>query len=222
MNPAHESESRAPLSSPSEVAETLRACGCCGLLQRVPEVPENAVVRCVRCRTEIPVPGQRAYGNQRTAALALGALVLYPLAITLPILEIEKFGHHQESSIVQGTISLLSGGQWLLGLVVLTCSLVFPLGKLLALLVLSAGGKSLGQEHRAFTYHLVEWTGRWGMLDVLLVAVLVAALKLGDLVEVHAGLGALLFSVTVVLSLLASASFEPHLLWHDESSSEAA
>jgi uncharacterized paraquat-inducible protein A len=74
----------------------------------------------------------------------------------------------------------------------------------------------LGRKHRAWTYHLVEWTGRWGMLDVLLVAILVAALKVGDLVEVHAGPAALAFTCCVVLSLLAAACFDPHSLWDTE------
>ena len=72
--------------------------------------------------------------------------------------------------------------------------------------------------HRALTYQLVELTGRWGMLDVLRVALLVAVLKLGDFVEVSAGPGALAFGTCVVLSLLASASFDPHSLWESEGS----
>ena len=205
----------------AKVDPHLRCCGCCGLLQRVPPVPARARARCARCRTEIPVGRSGALGNQRAGALALSALLLYPLAVTLPILEIEKFGHHKESSIVEGVVSLLAGGQWFLGVIVLLCSIVLPLGKLLCLAALSTGAKALQQEHRAFTYHLLEWTGRWGMLDVLLVAVLVAALKLGDLVEVQAGEGAVAFCIVVVLSLLASAVFEPHLLWRDEASRQA-
>ena len=97
----------------------------------------------------------------------------------------------------------------MVALIVGLCSVVLPLGKLGALLVLSAGGLHLRHHHRALTYHLVEWTGRWGMLDVLLVAVLVAVLKLGDVVEVSAGPAALAFTSCVVLSLLASAFFDP-------------
>jgi len=66
------------------------------------------------------------------------------------------------------------------------------------------------------TYRLVEWTGRWGMLDVLLVAILVAVLKLGDLMTVSAGPGLLAFTACVTLSLFAAASFDPHGLWDTE------
>jgi paraquat-inducible protein A len=151
--------------------------------------------------------------NAVTAALALAALVLYPLAISLPMIRVEQFGHHQEASIVKGAVTLIGSGQVVVGLIVLVCSVVLPLGKLLALLVLSSAAGVMGGRHRALTYRVVEFTGRWGMLDVLLVAILVAVLKIGDLMDVSAGPAALAFTSCVVLSLLASASFDPHALW---------
>jgi paraquat-inducible protein A len=157
-----------------------------------------------------------ARSNQRTAAIATAALVLYPFGVGLPIIEVERFGHTKASSILEGVTALFASGQWLVGAVVLACSIVLPIGKLVSLLVLSAGGLGLARRHRAVTYRVVEWTGRWGMLDVLLVALLVAVLKLGDIVEVTAGPAALAFSCVVVLSLLAAASFDPHALWEGE------
>lgn len=132
------------------------------------------------------------------------------------MLRIEKFGHYNESGIIEGTFTLLAGGHVLVGIVVLLCSVILPLAKLAGLLILSTGAFLKNRRHRAWTYHLVEWTGRWGMLDVLLVAVLVAALKLGDMVQVSAGPAAVAFTAVVVLSLLSAASFDPHALWHSE------
>lgn len=168
---------------------------------------------CRRCGTDVARPSSASRGNTVTAALALAALVLYPLAISLPMIRVEKFGHHQDASIVKGAITLMSSGQIIVGLIVLICSVVLPLGKLMALLTLSSAAGFMGRRHRAFTYRVVEWTGRWGMLDVLLVAILVAVLKIGDLMEVSAGPAALAFTSCVVLSLFASASFDPHALW---------
>ena len=160
-------------------------------------------------------PSKRRAGNSRTAAIAVAALVLYPLAVSLPIIEIQKFGHQHEASILEGVSTLLSRGHLVVGLVVLAASVVLPLLKLAALLVLSAG-RALGHRHRALTYRMVQWTGRWGMLDVLLVAILVAVLKLGDLVEVSVGPGLLAFTSCVALSLLAAAFFDPHSLWEPQ------
>ena len=75
----------------------------------------------------------------------------------------------------------------------------------------------MAHHHRALTYRLVEWTGRWGMLDVLLVAILVAALKLGDVMDVTPGPAAAAFAVCVVLSLLATALFDPRSVWETQS-----
>ena len=63
---------------------------------------------------------------------------------------------------------------------------------------------------------MIEFIGRWGMVDVLLVAVLVAVVKLGDLVEVTPGPGVVVFGGVVILSLIASAMFDPHAIWEEE------
>ena len=194
----------------------IRACHCCGLAQLVPPVPPRHHARCVRCGTGLVHASRVARSNSRTAALALAALLLYPVAVGVPMLTISQLGHANETSLLAGVITLLSSGQLFVGLVVLLCSIVLPLGKLAALLVLSTGATRLTAHHRAWTYRIVEWTGRWGMLDVLLVTLLVAVLKLRDMVDVAAGPAAGAFAAVVVLSLLASASFDPHRLWEPD------
>ena len=197
--------------------QPVRACTCCGLVQRIPPVPPRMRATCGRCGSSLLRRTAVFRSNARTAAIALAALILYPLAVSLPMIRVEQFGHHTDTSIVEGVISLLSGGHLIVGVIVLLCSIVLPLGKLLALLLLSAGGLYMRRKHKALTYHIVDWTGRWGMLDVLLVAIVVAALKIGDVMDVSAGPAALAFSTVVVLSLLAAASFDPHGLWLTES-----
>lgn len=193
----------------------LLACHCCGLVQRRP--PAGALVaratrlRCVRCHTPL---GRRRSGNDTTAALALAALVLLPLGVTLPVLRLERLGHLSEASIWSGGVSLLADGQLFVGLVVLVCSVLLPLLKLIALFTLAGGGPLLRPRMRALTWRLVEWTGRWGMLDVLLVALLVAAVKLGEMAEITAGPGVVAFTACVLFNLLASASFDPHASWN--------
>ncbi len=200
----------------AELSTSLRACPCCGLVQRVGAVPRGMLARCGRCGTSLIRRSVIARSNSRTAAIALAALILYPFAVSLPMMRIERFGHASEASIIEGITTLLGSGHWIVGIVVLLCSIVFPLGKLIALLILSTGGPLLRRRHRALTYRIIEWTGRWGMLDVLLVAILVAVLKLRDMVEVTAGPAALAFASCVVLSLLAAACFDPHGMWGGE------
>ncbi|MCI0630221.1 MAG: paraquat-inducible protein A [Phycisphaerales bacterium] len=191
------------------------SCRFCGLHQTVPEVPRGMSAACERCGTPIrQLHGSRR--NQTTAALALASLILYPVAVTMPMITVRQLGHQNESSIVEGVTSLLADRQLGVGLIVLLCSVVFPLGKLFALLALTVGGFGLSHRHKALTYAIVQWTGRWGMMDVLLVAILVAALKLGNVMEVTPGPAALAFSTCVILSLLAGASFDPRQIWERE------
>jgi len=153
----------------------------------------------------------------RAAAFSLAALVLFPLAMALPVLEIERLGHSRDATIWGGIVGLLAEREYVVGVVVPVCSIVAPVTKLGAMLLLTAGRRLLGRRPRAVTYRALEWIGRWGMVDVLLVALLVAAVKLGDWVEVQAGPGAAAFAGVVVFSLLASAVFDPHAIWEDES-----
>ncbi len=192
---------------------SVRSCPCCGLAHRVPVVSHQFRAVCTRCRTTLASPARSARSISRTAAFACAALVLYPAAMLLPVMRIEQFGHAQATSILGGTIDLLAHGHVGIGLVILICSVVVPIAKLMTLLTLTGMPGALRHHHRALAHHLLEWTGRWGMLDVLAVAVVVAALKLGDMVEVTPGSGAVAFAGVVALSLLASASFNPHLAW---------
>lgn len=200
----------------SNEAHPLRACPRCGLIHRMPDLRRRETARCSRCGSRLFKPGVLARHRTRAGAVALSALVLYPFAVSLPMIEAERFGHRSSASILEGVSSLLSAGEWFVGVVILLCSIVFPIGKLLAILLLSLEGPLLHARHRAWTYRIVEWTGRWGMLDVLLVAILVAIVKLGDAVEVHPGPGVAAFAICVLLSLAAAALFDPHALWETE------
>jgi len=192
--------------------DDLAACPHCGLVQICPPPPPDHDRACARCAVRMPPPCDGA-GLTRTAALALTALVLYVPAVLLPVLAISRFGHVNRAGILGGIADMLAHGQWLIGVLVLVCSVVIPLLKLSGLLAISLGNKRLNCHQRARTHRLIEWTGRWSMIDVLLVAVLVAVLKLGDLVKVEIGSGLYAFTACVVLSLAASASFDPRQAW---------
>jgi paraquat-inducible protein A len=180
-----------------------------------PGVAERA--SCARCDALVWDPLGREARRRWTGAFALAALVLYPVGISLPIMQLERFGHQVDASVWSGSIGMLRSGELWIGSVVLLCSVVLPLTKLAALCALVWGRPNLTRKTRARTYRLVEWAGRWGMLDVLLVAVVVAWVKIGDLVEVRPGPAALAFTTCVVASLCASAAFDPHALWEEDS-----
>lgn len=190
----------------------LKACHCCGQIHRVPLLGAQEVASCTRCGAGIDrLPGQSA---SRTAAAAAAAFILYWPAILLPILEIEKFGHHHESSLLFGTIELVRQGDWFVGIVVLLFSVVFPLVKIVLLLELSLLGL-LHRQHKARTYRVMEFVGKWSMMDVMLLAFMVMLVKLGSLVQFHFGPAVWAFVLCVAMSMLASICFDPHTIWDD-------
>ena len=193
----------------------LRACHCCGLVQRVRPLEKREEAQCARCGSTVDT-GNRS-GQQSSArcfAAALAALTMYLPAVFLPILEIEKLGHHHATSLLGGTVDLLLHGSWFVGVIVLLFSIVLPLVKLIALLELSWIGLT-HRQHRAWTYRLVELAGRWSMMDVLLLALLVTMVKLGDLVSFRLGPAVLAFVLCVVMSMVASIMFDPHAIWEE-------
>ena len=193
-------------------APALIGCPACGLLQELPPLERGQEAVCPRCEAVVRNPDRVRRARSHAIAWSVSALLLFPIAISLPIVQLEQFGARTTSSVLGGTVKLLAHGEWLVGGVVFLCSVLLPATKLLGILGLALGYPR-GDRARAKLHHSVEVAGRWGMLDVFLIAVFVAALKIGDLVEVTPGPGALAFSLLVGLSLLASASFDPHDFW---------
>src|SRR5262249_11121667 len=180
--------------------EKLVACDCCGLVQTVLIDSAPLHPHCARCDTSL---APHWYHNRRAAAaLVVSALILYVPSSLLPLLRLVMPGHSTEASSVGGVSELLAARHYFVGGVVLLFSLVLPPLKLLALRLLTGGW--LTGSRQARLHHAVELLGRWGMLDVFVVAVLVAFVKLGDTVTIQPGIGLALFTSTGVLSLLAS------------------
>ncbi len=212
----------------------LRACHCCGKVHRITmdsssrlsegEDVESVVFSCTRCGTKIARlvdfvgdggDASQDWGLQRTAAAALAALILFPAAVFLPILEIEKLGHRYASSIVGGIVELYAHGSWFVATVILLFSIVLPVFKLLMLLEL-CWLRWLEHHHRAWAYRILEFSGRWSMLDVMLLAFLVMLVKLAGLVEFHVGPAVVAFALCVAMNMIASMVFDPHSIWGED------
>ncbi len=194
----------------------LLACTHCGLIQSPPTQTIDTTKQdlcCNRCHSPFEIKTSSWRQLSTSKALAFSALIIYPFGIFLPIMEIERFGHIHKASVWDGTISLITHGQIFIGLVVFSCSVIFPLLKLGGIFSLCLELKHLNEKQKSKIFHFVENVGKWGMIDVLLVAVLVAAVKLGDMVSIQPGTGASAFGLCVVLSILASLSFSPANIW---------
>lgn len=190
------------------------ACGTCGLVQRVQPLAPGMTAVCRRCGTQ--VASRRRGSLSTTAALTLAALILYVPANLYPILRMNLHGAYSESTVWDGCVSLFRSDEYLVALIVFLASMAIPLLKLIALLFLVAmarAGSALWRRQRAGMHRFIELIGPWAMLDVFLLAVLVALVKLDKLATILPGPGLVAFSSMVVLTILASASFDPRTTW---------
>ena len=153
---------------------------------------------------------------QYTWALIIAGAICYIPANILPVLRTTAFGSTESDTIIGGVIFLYESGSWPLALIVLVASVMIPLGKLLALaylLVTVQRGSVANSHDRTRIYDLVEFIGRWSMLDVFVDAFVVALVQLQPLMSVEPGLGVVFFMAVVVLTMLAAQSFDPRLIW---------
>jgi len=192
----------------------LLCCPGCGLTLRADAPSRGERAECPRCGTTV---SRGTHGSlQLTAALALAALILYIPANIYPILRMHFYGAYSESTVWDGVVSLAQSQQYFVALIVLMASIVIPLLKLAGLAYLVIGARfNLGRRRRdrMRIYRLIDVVGPWAMLDVFLLAVLVALVKLGQIAIILPGPGLIAFTAVVVLTMLASASFDPHLIW---------
>jgi paraquat-inducible protein A len=192
----------------------LVSCHDCHLLSRWPEVSGPQVVYCPRCGSELHQ--RKPNSLTRTWALLFAAMIFYIPANVLPMTVTAAVGTVQADTIMSGVIYFLHHGSWEIGLVIFIASIFVPFMKFMILiyLLLSVQFKSIRQpKSRTRLYQLTEAVGRWSMLDVYVVSILIALVKLGVLAEISAGPAVLYFAFVVVLTMLAAESFDPRLIW---------
>ncbi|WP_266157926.1 paraquat-inducible protein A [Dyella silvatica] len=189
----------------------LIGCHVCGLVCRDNDLDEAA---CPRCGS--PLHRRKHASYIRTWALLIAAFLLYIPANLLPIMRTVSVGDVDDNTILSGVIELWVKGSPDLAVIVFTASIVVPMLKFFAMttLLVSAHRRSgWAQRQRAKLYRLVELIGYWSMLDVFVVALLTALVQFGLLSLVEPLPGVVFFGLTVVLTMLASMSFDPRLIW---------
>ncbi|MBB3104148.1 paraquat-inducible protein A [Azomonas macrocytogenes] len=190
----------------------LLLCPECHKLDRIQ--PGQRKQFCKRCGARVFV--RRPNSLARTWALLIAATVMYFPANLLPIMTVRNLGQHSPDTILSGIVMLSKQGMFGIAIVVFLASILVPTLKLagIALLLFSVQRHvQLSARQRVFMFRFIEWIGRWSMLDIFVIAVLVAIVNFGSLANVEAGFGALAFASVVVLTMLAALSFDPRLIW---------
>lgn len=190
------------------------SCHACHRVLPVKPVPKGAHALCPRCGAALHL--RKPQSLARSWALTLAAYILYIPANLLPVMTVTMSGRGEPDTILSGVMELVKGGMWPLALLVFFASITVPVLKLFALtfLLISVQRKSHWKpRQRTLLYRLTEGVGRWSMIDVFVISILVALVKLGALATIEAGAGALAFSGVVVITMFAAMSFDPRLIW---------
>ena len=205
----------APVQPPADPSPGtwLVACESCGLLA-MREGPGPVHGRCLRCHAALHA--RKPASLSRTLALLLAAAILYLPANLLPILETGSLFGPQSDTIISGVAYLWTTGDLPLAVIIFVASVFVPLAKLLGLSLLLISVRwhwAWAPLQRGRLHRVVERIGRWSMLDIFAAALLAALMQFRTIATIHVGPGALAFGAVVVLTMSASRSFDPRLIW---------
>jgi paraquat-inducible protein A len=190
----------------------LLSCHVCNrLTESAPEAHEG---RCSRCGSHLR--SRKPDSITRTWALLITGYLLFIPANLLPIMHTNSLFGVQSDTILSGVVYLWTSGSWYLAVIVFIASILIPSAKLVTLTVLVVSVQRCSTWdplQRTNIYRVLESVGRWSMLDIFVVAMLVALVHLHTLTTIRAGAGAAAFGAVVVVTLLATMAFDPRLIW---------
>lgn len=190
----------------------LIACHECDLLLRKPATSIGESVECPRCGYELYT--HRAQVMRRSMALVIAALLLYVPANFLPIMHLNLLGQTTNDTVWSGVLGLYNSGMQSVAVVVFMCSMAVPLLKLLIqFAVLLSIQLDIGRSYGLLLYRIYHHMREWGMLEVYLMGILVAIVKLVDLAELSIGLGLMCFIALLLVQVWLEVTMSPHQVW---------
>lgn len=177
-------------------------------------VSDAGVGYCSRCGSHLHdrIPNSL----QRTVALLIASVVLYIPANLLPIMTTDQFDRPVDSTIIGGVVILWNMGSYPVALVILIASVLVPISKILSVSTLCwtiGSHRAISPRQRMTLYRITEFIGKWSMVDVFVVAILVALIQITGIIVIRPGPAALAFAGVVIMTMLAAESFDPRLIW---------
>jgi paraquat-inducible protein A len=199
-----------PVNGAADRGHDTIACDVCDLIA----TGTREGSRCPRCEATLHIRKPDAF--RRTTALVITGFLLYVPANVIPVLTTVRLGRADENTIMSGVIELVHNDLWPLAIIVFSASIILPLLKLCGLtwmlLATRLRSRALLVGRTRF-YRMIDVVGRWSNIDVFAVSVLIAALRFGALTEVHAGNGLVAFAAVVIITMVATSSFDTRLMW---------
>ncbi len=198
----------------SALSASMTGCHTCNQVVRVDSKHHKHALRCPRCGAKLH---PRIHNSLLlTWMLVCLAFLLYIPANVLPMTRVVGLGQVQEDTIMSGVIYFIQHGSWYIGLVIFIASIFVPMLKLILLMFLLITVQRKSQwrpRERTRIYRVTEVIGRWSMLDIYVVTILIALVNLGIFADIDAGPAAIYFAGVVILTIFAAKSFDPRLIW---------
>jgi paraquat-inducible protein A len=199
----------------------LAMCHDCGLLASAKTNAHG--FHCPRCGASMHL--RKPASLSRTSAFLIAAMVMYIPANVLPVMYTNSLFGTENDTILSGVVYLWTSGSWPLAIVVFIASIAVPMLKILALAYLTISTHMHSRWHpveRTRIYRMVEFVGRWSMLDIYVITMLVALVQFQALATIQAGNAAIAFGAVVVLTMFAAMAFDPRLIWDETERDDAS
>ena len=200
------------LDGPQSERKILLDCHTCRQIQVV-DINEHHP-HCSRCHSSLH--RRKPDAIARTWSLLVAATIMYLPANILPIMTVVSLGHGEADTILSGVKVLIQVGMWPVALLVFFASITVPMLKLIGLIYLLISVQKRSQKaprDRTLIYRIIEGVGRWSMVDIFMISILVSMISFGNLASIVPGAGALCFAAVVIITMIASSCFEPRLIW---------
>lgn len=182
--------------------------------QRCGQVHAMGTAQCIRCQGRLR--SRDTQSLQKVWAWLLAGMIAYIPANIYPMLLTSTLVERSESTIIGGVVELFEHGSWGIATIVFAASVLIPVGKFIAIMYLAIGvqrGSQDNQHGRHKAYEVVEFIGRWSMIDVFVVAILSALVQLDTIATINPGIAAVSFALSVVFTMLSAQAFDARLIW---------
>ncbi len=203
---------RAAMMSAADLG--LMSCHTCSHLTPIRSEAGRPNVHCVKCGDHVHL--RKTNSLNRAWALTLTALILYIPANLLPIMTVISWGEGEPDTILSGVVLLIEADMWPIALLVFFASITVPVAKLIVLIFLLLSVQFQSQwrpKDRTTLYRITEGVGRWSMIDIFMISILAALVKLEAIATIEAGPGAVCFAGVVIITMFAAMAFDPRLIW---------
>ncbi len=193
----------------------LALCLVCNKLSVIQD-DDGVQQRCTRCGAKLHV--RKPDSIMRTWALLLTSFIMLFPAYLLPIMTVTSFGHHYPSTIMEGIEHFIQEGTYFIGFLIFFASVLVPVSKLIGIMLILLSIQrnwKTSLRQKAIMLRVIRFIGRWSMLDIFVIAIMVALVNLGSLTTIEAAPAATFFAMVVVLTMLAAISFDTRHLWEN-------